>query len=464
MEAIEYGLYAVLAVSILIPPLSLITGRTSRTLQAVAWIAVILFGLVSVETLQKAPITLYNGLILHDGFTATIALAMSLAAALAMLAAGREPSFWESAPAFYSLLPLALFGSYFMLGATDALIVLATWLLVSVISYVVVALPSDEKSRAAAVQYIIIGAVATLFLAIWVAGDYLLASQQALSTFTITQLTIDKLSGVILVSLLAALGFKTGIAPFHWWLPSVYSKANGYVVSVVSGVIKLAFVGIMARIIYTAASNPIVSPLIAAILAILAVATMTYGNIAALTTRNLQKILAYSSIAHVGYILTGMAALAFAAPRDPVLASLAFTAIAVHLTAYGVSKAALFPLNVPESSLDRLKGLLSGNRIAAVSGAILLLSLLGLPPLLGFWGKLYLFLAAASYSIILVIAALINSAISSAYYVRAIRELVSSETTTVKPTDYTVAALAIAAAATLILGLIAPLYIPIISP
>lgn len=341
MELITLGLYGILAISLIIPVLSIFTSRTSKLIPGLTWAAILIFILVSVETYAKAPVNLYNGLVQHDQFTAVLLMAISLAAAISVLASGREPAFWESSPAYYSLVPLALFGSYYMLGAMDALLVLATWLLVSIISYVMMALPSDRDSRGAAIQYIFLGAIATLFLAIWVGGDYVLSSQAGNLGFSLASLTIDKFSAIVLLSLIIALGFKLGVVPFHWWLPSVYSKGNGYMVSIVTGMIKIAFIGLITKIILYSSANPIVSTRIAIVLAVLAVLTMTYGNIAALTTKDIRKLLAYSSIAQVGYILVGLSAIAYLAPLDTPMKTIALAAIALQATAYGLSKLSL---------------------------------------------------------------------------------------------------------------------------
>lgn len=459
MEPIVMGVYIVLAISLVIPVLSIITSRASKLIPGLTWLSVLIFAAVSLGTYVKSPLSLYGGLVRHDHFTSILLMAISLAAAISILASGREPAFWESSPAYYSLLPLALFGSFYMVGAMDALLVLSTWLLVSVISYVLMALPSDRGSRGAAIQYIFLGAIATLFLAIWVGGDYVLSSQAGNLGFPLAGLTIDKFSALVLLSLIVALGFKVGIVPFHWWLPSVYSKGNGYMVGVVAGMIKIAFLGLITRIILYSSSDPIVASRVAIVLAVLSVATMTYGNIAALTTKDIRKLLAYSSIAQVGYVLVGLSALAYLAPKDTGMTTIALAAIAIQATAYGLSKAALFPIGVDESRIEKLRGLLSGNRLVSASAGMLLLSLLGLPPLLGFWGKLYLFYAASAYTIILVAIALVNSAISSAYYVRALRDLVASEKPQVSLKWHIGAAIIISAIAILVLGIIAPLYV-----
>ena len=466
--AIEYLLYASLILSLLVPLTATVVGRTSKLVPALAWAGILAFalssGLAFYTASKVGQLAFYNGLVIHDTMTATILMAASAAAAVAMLGAGRDPQVWESSPAYYSLLPLALFGSFYIAGATDALLVLAAWLLVSVISYVFIALPSDKASRAAAVRYILMGAVATLFLAVWVAASTVSAGEEGLASFSITVPRQAGVGGLAVAALIAAVGFKIGVVPFHWWLPSVYGRADGRVVSVVAGVLKLAFIALLARLVYLMAyDDPIVGSRLALILSILAIVTMTYGNVAGLTAGSLRTILAYSSIAHVGYILVGAAALAYYAPLDPVISGIAMTGIAIQALAYGMAKSALFNLTVAADELGEARGMLGSDKAAGSMAAVLFLSLLGLPPLLGFWGKLYLFLAAASYSVILVAIALVNSAISAGYYVRAIRELVS-EGEAPKPGAGIVAALILAGLATIILGVAAPILAGLITP
>jgi len=463
-QVAEYSLYASLALALAVPPAALALGRTRKAIAALGWLSLLAFTVAALATLAAAGqgrLELYNGLVVHDGFTSLILLAAAASAAIAMAAAGREPLLWESSPAYYSLLPMALFGSYYIVGAADALLVLAAWLLVSVISYVIVALPPEKETRAAAVRYVLVGAVATLFLALWVAASAIVAGENGRLSFALTSLGAGKASALAFAAVLAALGFKLGVVPFHWWLPSVYGRGNGLVIAAVSGVIKLAFIGLFARIIaYAASVNVVAATSMAAALAVLAVATMTYGNVAALTAGDLKRVLAYSSVAHVGYILAGAAALAYYTPLDPRVSSLALAGIAVQALAYGAAKAALFPL---AEEVPQAKGLASASRAAAVSAAVLLMSLLGMPPLLGFWGKLYLFLAAASYSLLLVAAALVNSAISSVYYVRIAREALSHGDAP-KPSPHVTAALIVAAAAAIILGLAAPQATALVPP
>ncbi len=469
--------YIVLGMALVIPILSIRPAKNQSVIIALAWIGVIASaianGAMTIYTMQNGIAYFFNGAVQHDVFTSFILLGSSLTAALALLSAGREPILWESRPAYYSLLPLVLFGIFVIAGAADTVVVLASWLLLSVLAYVYIAIPTDVESRAAAVRYILLGAVATLFLVLWLVYNTAVATSMSLYPYSLAPLTTDKVSALALVAVLAALGFKTGIAPFHWWVPSVYGRADGRVVGVVAGVIKLGFIALIARLVYYMAGGGAgslvvfsishVSYNIAIVLAVLAIITMTYGNIAALTTNDLRALLAYSSIAHIGYILAAIAALAYFAPRDPTLTKYALAAIAVQAVAYGMAKAPLFSLTSNVRTVQEIRGLLGRNKLAGGAAAVLLFSLLGMPPMLGFWGKLYMFIAAAGFSLLLVVIAFINSAISSAYYVRMARDISSEHGESTKKVAKEVEVSLVASALLIILfGLIAPLLFGII--
>lgn len=465
-------LYASLAAGILVP----VTPRTRvGPALALSWAGVLLYtaaaALTFTKTIGGSPVTLYEGLVVHDTFTAFMAFIAGITGIISLLAVGGQASKWPSHPAFYSLLPIILYGVYMIAGSANAVMVLSVWLLVSVASYVVIALPGDPASRAAAVRYILMGAVATLFLAFWVAvhattAGAALQAAGGSDIFDFGSYPKSGLGGLAVTLFLAAIGFKLGVVPFHWWLPNVYGRADGRAVSVVAAVAKVGFIAVAARLIYYAAS-PADAEALAATLAVLAVVTMTYGNIAALTSRDLQAILAYSSIAHIGYILTALAAVAYLrGVAGATAAQAALAAVAIHSLAYTLSKAPLFSAlgAEPAPRLRGLRGILRTSPATAVSVAVLLLSLLGVPPLLGFWGKLYMFMAAIKYSIPLVAIALVNSGISAVYYVLAIRELAAPAERAEAPPPSVKATLAVGALLSLALGLIAPHIFSLLTP
>ncbi|MEB3779805.1 MAG: hypothetical protein GSR85_06200 [Desulfurococcales archaeon] len=475
-RVVEVLIYVTLVASLAVPLIYSFGVRRVRVHLAIAFASTILYTIAGVILLSLAgngQVRFYNGLVVHDSFTSAMVLGSGLTALLVLMSIERKASYWSTHPALYSLLPLTLFGVFYLAGAMDTLVVLAGWLLVSVISYVIVALPDDLDSAVASSRYIMVGAVATLLIGLWAASNVVVASSVGLEGFRLSSYTDDKISALAFTAIIAALGFKVGVAPFHWWLPSVYGRGDGRVIAVVAGIAKLGFIAVIARIIVEASRSPLAyagvpaSKYIAAGLAALAVATMTYGNIAALTPRNVQAILAYSSIAQVGYILVGLSAAAYFADTSPEATSIALAAVALQSIAYALAKAPLFAM-IPEAGRDLadLKKLAARGRGVTLAVMMLILSLLGLPPLLGFWGKLYLFLAAAGYSLLLVAIALVNSGISSAYYIRMIREMLRTEQAGEKAeiTDTTEASLIIAAILITLLGITAPLLIQSFAP
>ena len=428
---IEASLYGSLAVGLLVPLIYTI-AKSAEPALPLAWIGVALAvgaGIGLVTAARGGDVYFYGGLVSYNSFNAILYLFAAVAALLALWASGDEPLTWPTTPSLYSLLPILLFGMFVLAGANDALVFLAAWLLVSVASYVVIATPGDTESRMAAARYILMGALATLFIAAWLGVH---VGITGLSTLNPTMIWAYPARSITLLAaglILAGVGFKVGVVPFHWWLPSVYGKADGRSVAFVAASVKLAFIAFLVKLLWTATKWSVyVADNVALLVAGLAVLTMTYGNVAALTTRDLQRMLAYSSIAHIGYIAAGLSALIYLAPRDAASASLAAAAIAVHSIAYAMAKSTLFPFATASGrTLTRMKGLYKADPASALTASTLLLSLLGMPPLLGFWGKLFLILAAAKYSIPLVIAIVVNTGISAAYYVVAVREIMSGE-------------------------------------
>jgi NADH:ubiquinone oxidoreductase subunit 2 (chain N) len=465
-STVEFLLYLTLAASLIAPVTSPLGRRENVTPAIVAAIGVGSFATLSgllLYATASAPVQFYGGLVVQDSFTSLLLLGAALAAITYMIAIGVEGLQWASSPSLYSLIPLTLFGSFFLAGAANLLVILASWLLVSVVSYVVIASSDVKEAKGAAVRYAFVGIVATLILATSLAfysiasGSYVLS----LTPLSAGSGAAREVAALSVILLLAALGFKVGLFPFHWWLPSVYGRGDGRTVSFVAAVVKLAFIAVLGRALLVLSYGSPLAGDVALTVAVLAVATMTYGNVAAFTSRDLQVILAYSSMAQVGYILAALAAAAyFAGNLELSMLRLALYAVALQSIAYAIAKAPLFAFTGSTArELERLRGLMGVSPAAAVSASVLLYSLLGVPPLLGFWGKLYLFLSTSGYTVWLTLAALINSGVSAVYYIIASRELLTKQERPPTPParKYNIA-LVIAALLILVLGIVAPLF------
>ena len=361
-------------------------------------------------------VTGFNGAIVVDTFAIYMLSTAVLVFAFAAAAARGTVERWEAGEAFYAVAGLMALG-IIVLGLSRALyLVYIAWILAAVSSYVLVALYRDAVSAEAAVKYAVTGAVATIILLLSVILYYTVTG----STVITSRLVISDpliLTPVVALTLIAV-GFKMGVVPFHGWLIDVYGNARPLVVALASAAAKVLAALLTVRLIAPIAAGAPEIVLYTA--AALATVTMIYGNVGALaTTRDSpQKLLAYSSVAQAGYILAAVAALA----RLPgVDTTAALAGIALHTSAYAFSKLAAFlaldtGCRYPGCTWNTVKGLGYRNPAAATALTIAAMNLAGLPLTLGFWGKLYILLAAASASTALAALLIANFALGIYYY------------------------------------------------
>ncbi len=365
---------------------------------------------------------------------------------------------------FYAFFLLSLIGLMLISTANDLIWLFLALELTSLPTYIMVAMSrGSRRAQEAAVKYFFLGAMATAILLYGFALLYGASGTMNLSdmaaVFASQAATPDGLSrfgivGMILVVL--GVSFKIAAAPMHFYAPDVYEGAASPVTAFLAFVPKTA--GFLALILllstvgwnmhanyengvpqpYNGLPQPIMTTLW-----MVAVLTMTLGNIGAILQKSVKRVLAYSSIAHSGYMLIGIIA-------GPALATggvSGIDAVLFYLLAYGVMNIAAFAVLVALErqgqeieSMEDLAGLRVKHPAMAAVIAIAAGSLLGVPPLLGFWGKLYLFIAGVQAGqIALVVIAGLNSAISAWYYLRLValpimnRPTAQSETITANP-------------------------------
>jgi NADH-quinone oxidoreductase subunit N len=230
--------------------------------------------------------------------------------------------------------------------------------------------------------------------------------------------------------LLVGFGFKVAAVPFHQWAPDAYEGAPAPVTAWIATGSKLAsFVALLKVFLHAlgpwaSPETSIVGPGWIGIVAIVSAATMTYGNFAALAQRNLKRMLAYSSIAHAGYILVGVAAVSASAEGPKSAASVLYYLIVYAFANVGAfALAAWLARDLDSDNIDDLNGLGYQQPLLATCILLLMLSLIGIPPLAGFFGKLYLFMEALNQKqqahqvtlIWLVALGLFNSVVSAFY-------------------------------------------------
>jgi NADH-quinone oxidoreductase subunit N len=390
-------------------------------------------GLAMVFTcyLWDASASIFNGLYTIDNFGTFF---KGLALIVAMLVTLLSLSYVEREEMikgeYYSLLLFGVLGMMIMVSSNHFITIFIGLEVMSIAVYVLCGLLSgNPRSAEASLKYFLLGAFATAFLLYGMALIYAttgildireIANYVASGNFGLTPMFMI---GIAL--LIVGFGFKTASVPFHMWTPDVYQGAPTSITAYMATGIKAAAFGAFLRVFYTA-----FFPLLAnwsGMIWLIAVATMTIGNITALVQDDVKRMLAYSSIAHAGYIL-----IAFVIGDQVSSASILF-----YLLVYTFMNIGAFTIVIllgrqgaENTGIESYAGLAGRHPLIALSMSIFLLSLAGIPPLAGFMGKFYVLSAAvkAQYYWLAVIGVL-NSVVAVYYYLRVIMAMYFKEST-----------------------------------
>ena len=398
--------------------------ESRRVLTSVA-VAGALLGIGGNSYAVHNPGSAFSGLVAADPFSIFFSHLVGLVAVLVILAAAPYLDRERLAAAeFYALVLFATAGMGVLASAQELLTAFIGLELSSISSYILAGYRRDTlKSGESSMKYFLLGSFATAFFLYGIALVYgvtgttnLLRMDAADPTSTILKL------GLALI--LIGLGFKVAAAPFQIWTPDVYEGAPTPVTALFSAGPKAAAFALLLRIF---ADVHAATQFWFWAFWILAVLTMFAGNLGALLQTNVKRLLAYSSIAHAGYILVAFAAVTNLADRE-IGASPAYAAVLFYLLTYALVKVGAFTIvsqfgGVGEKhlSIDDYAGLGERQPIVAAVLSLFLLSLLGLPVTAGFLGKFYIFKAAVdSHLIWLAVIMAINSVIGAYYYIRLI--------------------------------------------
>jgi NADH-quinone oxidoreductase subunit N len=368
----------------------------------------------------------FYGLIQSDVFSFFFRLLVGLVAVLVVLAANSYLQ-RENLPfaEFYALLLFATAGMGVLASARELLTAFIGLELSSISSYILAGFRRDStKSSEASLKYFLLGSFATAFFLYGIALVY-----GATGTTNLGRMDdADPNSNLLKLGLsliLIGIGFKVAAAPFQIWTPDVYEGAPTPVTALFSAGPKAAAFALLLRIF---ASVPAATHFWFWAFWVLAALTMFAGNLGALLQTNVKRLLAYSSIAHAGYILVAFAAVTFMANDLNGGATPAYAAVLFYLLSYALVKIGAFTIvseiggwGEKNLTLDDYAGLAQRQPVAAAALSLYLLSLLGLPVTAGFFGKFYIFKAAVnSHLIWLAVLMAINSIIGAYYYLRVI--------------------------------------------
>ncbi len=364
-----------------------------------------------------------------DDFALYFKLIVAVAAFFAVLAAARWSGETGDAPEYFTLILSVALGSMLLVSMRDLFGVFVAIELATIPSYALVAFDrSRRESSEGGMKYLLTGMVAASILLYGIVLIYGTAGSAQLSeiasTFTGTLSPVALLGLVLLIS---GFAFKISAAPFHFWTPDAYQGAPTSAAAFLSVAPKAAIFAVLLRIFLE--GMPGAASTWAVVAAVLAIVTMFIGNLFALRQRNVRRMLAYSSVAHSGYILVAFAALRGAGAETAVQAVLIYSAayLLMNLGAFLV-------IDLVGEDTKSYNGLFRSRPGVAISMFIFMAALVGIPPLSGFWGKAWVLLAGAQSGSIAayfaVGALVINSVLSVPYYFGIIRNMFFEEPVT----------------------------------
>jgi NADH-quinone oxidoreductase subunit N len=362
---------------------------------------------------------------------------------------------------YYALIVFGAVGMCLMTGAVELLVVFIALEISSIATYVLAGYRKNTaRGPEAAIKYFLLGSFATAFLLYGVAMIF--GATGTTQVYEIARLAGSAPNHSFVVAglglMLIGILFKVSAAPFHLWTPDVYEGAPSPVVALMSTAPKAAAFAVLLRVVYEVFPTPALHALWTPLLWAVAVLSMTVGNLAALRQQNVKRMLAYSSIAHAGYLLA-----ALAGPGTIGIAAASF-----YTAAYAAMNVGIFAVITLVSGYDEAlpmvddyRGLIYRSPLLGSLLIFFLVSLVGIPFTGGFFGKFYSFSAAVDGgAVVLAIIGLLNSGLAAAYYLRL--ALISAQKPTkdagtpVPTVEVGVAvgaALLLSVAATLVLGM-----------
>lgn len=393
---------------------------------------IILFRVFNGEVLPAVAFS--SEVLVDDMFGSFFAVALLLVSIMVTASSWNYYKGKTNPAAYYSLILLSSIGMIIIAYSTDFIMLFVAWELMSLPTYALAGFAKrDPISNEAAIKYFMFGALSSALIVFAMGLVYGISGTTNIGESIQALATADpSLTPVALLAIglfIAGFGFKMGLVPFHMWLPDAYEGAPTTIGALLAAGTKKAGFAAALRVIVIGMFALNVDWTFA--LAVVAVFTMTLGNLGALVQKSVPRILAYSSIAQAGYIMMGISLTPFS---DQALTGSLF-----HILNHAVMKSAAFIAAAAVAtalagySLEKYRGLGKRMPITAIALSISLLALAGVPPLNGFWSKLVIFGAginsgpSVEWGPWLAIAGVLNSALSLGYYAWIMRKMYMEE-------------------------------------
>lgn len=466
---LEYYLlmpYIIIGVGIIISIIIEITTKKSESI--LPWFSILLFFGIAIYSIVgiNNHATIFNGMIEVGGKPALFNFIFNFGAMLiVMVSVDYLKKYGSYFGEYYILIQSSVLGMMIMAGSKDILMIFMGLELMSICFYVLAGINRKKLSaNEASMKYFLLGAFATGFIVYGIALIYGTARTTNIpfivANFSTLSANLIFVTGFILF--LIGFSFKIAAFPFHMWVPDVYQGSATTVTGLMSTTGKAAAFSILI-IAMTAVFSLNVPNLFAPYFSILAVLSMLFGSIVAISQNNLKRMLAYSSISHAGYMVTGLAASNI----------LSISGIIFYLAAYTFMNIGAFSVisiiegeNDSRNEINSFAGLNSKNPVLAAFMSVFMFALAGIPPLAGFFGKYYVFVGAIDGGFTwLAILGVVSSMISVYFYLRVVVYIYfkdSLEDFEIKTSSLSITAVVISGTLVLIFGIFPDLLLNII--
>ena len=366
-------------------------------------------------------------------------LFIGVAALVVLISTGYVKKFHRFEAEFYALVIFSVTGMMLLASTLDLITIYISLELTALPLAALAAFSRDSRSSESGMKFLILSAISSAVLLYGMVLVYGLTGSTSLPDIAaqIKAIGLDEglpfgnyalLLGIVLI--IAGFGFKLAIVPFQMWVPDVYEGSPTPVTAFLSVASKAAGFAIILRVFYSAfAAENLLTLEWSTLFAILSALSMTFGNLVAIAQNNIKRLLAYSTVAHAGYLLVGLAAVSARVTEGAVGgASVGPSAVLFYLGAYAATNLAVFSAVIAISNrigsdmIDDYAGM--GQRAPYLAAALALgmVSLIGVPPTVGFMAKVYIFGGAVNADLNwLVVAGVINSVLSAYYYLRVVK-------------------------------------------
>ncbi len=421
----------VISLLVLIADLSILRKSTQAVRMTAACVLGVLGCLVAVAWLVQhpQPVGIVGNALVATPLVAAAQIGILLLTALVLLLSTKA-EFSRNPGEFVAIVLLATTGMMLVTAARDLLIIFVALELLSLSLYVLAAFAkSSAQSAEAALKYYLFGGMSAAMMLFGFSYLYGMTGTTSLTGIA-ESLSLQPASPLLVVALVliaAGLGFKVAAVPFHLWAPDTYQGAPAPVTALIASGSKVASFAVLIALTdgFLSSSSSLQAPSWIVLLLCMAAASIVLGNLAALVQTSVRRLLAYSAIAHAGYMLLGIAA---HTPQSG--AAVLYYALTYALTTVGAfGVIAIVERSTGSDRLDAFAGLSRRSPLLAGTMLLFLLSLAGIPPLVGFWAKFNLFAAvlrapsAGHWGLVLVALALGASAVSLYYYLQVLKRI-----------------------------------------